>query len=137
MNLTYEQCLEAKKVLSDLMDTDLPVKIGLDIARLSNIIDEEAKIYAKAAKSLIKNYEVKPTHSEGSMVSFTSDVIGKNDDETRDLKKQKLLEWTEKMTTLLESTTKDINVEKIQIPADMLSLSMRKLKPIADFIEVT
>jgi len=137
MKLTYKQTVEAQASLMELNKLNLPVGASIEIARLSNRIDAEVLIFAKTRDKLVKDYQIKPSHTEREdMLSFTCEAIGADSEETQKLKEQQLKEFVDKFHELLDGETSDLGEHKIQLPKDIV-VKPKMLRAIADFIEVT
>ena len=137
MKITYNQAVDAQKALVELNNIPLPVKVGLEIARLSNALDEEVKVFIQERTKLIKDYQIEPSHGEDEgMFTFITKVEGKTPKETKKLKESNLRTFADNMKELLESETKDIGKFRITIPDDV-KLKPKTLKAIAGFIGVS
>lgn len=136
MKLTYRRILEIQMSLMEFNKLKLPIACSLDIAKLSNHIDIEVGLFTKTRDKLIRDFAIKPSHTEQTDVfSFTSTVKGEDDKETQELKKRNLTEFAEKFMELLESETSDIPIQSIHLPEDVV-IAPKHLKILADFVRI-
>ncbi len=136
MKLTYQRAVEAQVALNELSKINLPVESSIEIARLSNQIDVEAKIFASIRDKLINDYQVKPSHTEREdMLSFTCSALGVDSEDTQRVKEENLKKFVHEFQKLLDTETVELPENKIKLPKDIL-IKPKSLKAIADFIEV-
>lgn len=136
MRLTNIQAWEAQQALSKLMDMDLPIKVSLDIALVSNLVDAQVNAFTKVRDNLFRKYAIKtsPGEAEGT-VRFESQVKGETEEETGKLRQENLEAFMEKLTELMEAKTEDLVFKKIELPAD-ITIKPEILKPLTQFVEV-
>lgn len=136
VKITYMEALEAQLALMELNKINLPIRASLAIARLSNLIDGEAKVFAKTRDKLVKDYSIIPSHTEREdVLSFSTTIEGATQDETKTLKESQLKEFVDKFHELLNTETNDLGDTKIELPEDVV-FKPKMLKPLAKFIEV-
>jgi hypothetical protein len=130
MKITNREALLAQAALSKLAELDLPVKISLDIAIISNMIDERVKVFGKVRDGIFKKYSIKVSKGDTEdSVKFESKVEGD------DAKRENLDAFGDKFSDLLDAKTDDLVFRKIKLPSDV-SVKPDVLKPLVDFIEV-
>ena len=130
MKLTNFEALGAQQALSKLMTFDLPVKVSLDIALISNMVDERVRVFNIVRNSLFKKYSIK-TSSDGTkgVIKFESTVEG------NEQKKENLDAFMEKFNELLEAKTEDMIFKKIELPSDIV-VKAEILKNLTEFIVI-
>ncbi len=130
MKLNNMEALQAQQALSKLMALDLPVKVSLDIALVSNMVDGQAKAFGIVRDNLFKKYSIKTSKGEtDGAIKFESKVEG--DEQQR----ENLEAFMEKFNDLLEAKTGDMVFKKIQLPPDIM-VKPEILKALTDFVEV-
>ena len=130
MRITYQRALEAQLVLMELNNLNLPVKSAVGLARFSNFIDSELKIYDHERRKLIANYNIVVRHGDTeTLFNLSCPTVDEED------KEPNLREFTARFQELLGTELPDWDAEKIMLPED-LTFSPKRLKAVADFIEV-
>lgn len=137
MKLSYRQALEASNSLMQLDKLELPIETGIQIARLSNMIDVELKIFTKERDKLVKSYKIKSEHADKEdFLSLSTAIEAEDGEDTRALKEETLREFVDKFEELLNQETPDYNIT-IPLPKDKgLTIKSKFLKAIEGFVEV-
>lgn len=136
MKITYKQALEASISLMELNKLNLPIRTGIAIARLSNLIDGELRLFAIERDKLVKTYKIIPSHTEDeNILSFATNAKGEGGEEEKSLKMEVLREFTTKFQDLLETETPDWDIGLIPLPEN-IEFKPKLLKAIVDFVEV-
>ena len=136
MKLTNMEALQAQKALSGLMELDLPVKVSLDIALISNMVDEQVKAFSRVRDKLFNTYSIKtePCNPDGS-IKFVSTIEGETEEATGKLRAENLEAFGEKFSDLLEAKTGDLVFSKIQLPEGII-IKPSVLKALTGFVEI-
>jgi hypothetical protein len=130
MRLTNVEALMAQEALGKLNDLDLPIKTSLDIAIISNMIEQETKSYGVVLQKLYKKHSVIGTPSEdGKSISFECTLEGEDE------KAKNMQEFVDDMNELLESKTNELSFKPIKLPSDT-KVKPDVLRPLVKFIEV-
>ncbi len=129
MKITNKQAVEAQQAIMSLLGLDLPVKVSLEIAKLSVNVDKQVAAFTKVRDSLIQNYQIKVSAGDtaGKMV-FSTNITGEKEKEVA------LLEFMSKVNELVDSETDDIS-GAIHLP-DGINIKPEILKPLVQFIEM-
>jgi len=142
MKLTNMEVLNASGALAKLMEMDLPIKVSLDVAIISNLVDVQTKAYGQVLQNLYKKYSVKAEPQENGGVQFTCTIgADKPDDglaineETAKLRQENMEAFAEKLNDLLEANTADMNFKKIKLP-DNITIKPEILKSLTEFVEI-
>jgi len=142
MRLTNVKLMEAQGALAKLMELDLPIMASLNIALVSNTVDQEVKAFAMVRDKIFKDCQVKAEPGEvAGTVNFrctagTEPVKGEEPDEaTKKLRQEKLETFAEKFNELMEARTDDMKFAKIQLPSD-LKIKPEILKSLTEFVEI-
>lgn len=136
MKLNNLEAIQAQGSLSRLMEIDLPIKVSLDIAIISNIVDVQVKAYGVVLGNLYKKYSIRPEASEGEGTTrFTCSVAGENEEASIKLRGENLEAFAEKFNDLLEAKTEDLTFKKIQLPSD-ITIKPEILKALTEFVEI-
>ena len=141
MKLKNLEALQAQRALSKLIEVDLPVKVSLDIALISNMVDVQARAFGLVRDKLLKTYSIKTQPGEivGS-IKFESTVKGETEEETSKLQTENLEAFVEKFNDLMEAKTEDLQFKKIQLPKEVggkpLQIKPEILKALVEFVEV-
>lgn len=134
MRLTYRRALEAQLAVIELNKLNLPIECCLEVARFSNVLDDEMQLFARERDRLVKAYGIKPSHTEDEDILNLSTTIEGEGEDTRSLKESQLKEFVSKFNELLERETPDWDF-KIKLPKGV-RFKPKLLKPIADFVEI-
>ena len=129
MKLTNMEVLNASGALAKLMEMDLPIKVSLDVAIISNLVDVQTKAYGQVLQNLYKKYSVKAEPQENGGVQFTCTL----EDETQ--KQENMEAFAEKLNDLLEANTADMQFKKIQLPED-ITIKPEILKSLVEFVSI-
>ena len=139
VSLTYQQAIDATKVLLVLNKQKLPIRTSLAIARLSNLIDAELKTFTNARNALFGAYTISAQHvaEEGKdLTQFVTGVQGKNPEETRQKKIENLKAFNQKFNALLRSKMPEWDLEPIRLPPTVEDIQPKLLFPLAEIIEI-
>ena len=136
MKLNNMEAIQAQSALAELSKRDdLPVRVSLDIALISNMIDTHIKAYGVVLQGLYKKYSIKPEQKEGEGVQFTCTAKADTDEATDKLRAENLEAFAGKFNDLLEANTGDMQFAKIKLPAD-IKVKPQILKALTEFVEV-
>jgi len=135
------EIIKVKEALSKLIEMNLPIKVKLDIALISNAIDKQVKAYNIVRDSLFREYSIKPGQGkeEGS-VTFECTLKGEDEAGTDKLHGDNLRVFSQKFNELLDTETGDMVFEKIRLPCEIdgkpLQIKFEDLKVLAEFVEI-
>ena len=141
MRLTNTEVIRAQEALSKLMEMDLPVKVSLDIAIISNLVARQTRAFGMVRDRLFKTYSIQTPkgETEGS-IRLESAVKGETEEETVKLKQENMEAFLEKFNNLLEAKTEDLQFKSIQLPKEIdgkpLQIKPSILAALTEFVEV-
>jgi len=142
MRLTNVKLMEAQQALAKLMELDLPIMASLNIALVSNTVDQEVKAFAMVRDKIFKDCSIKaePGEVQGTVnfrcTAGTEPAKGEEpDEETAKLRKEKLETFAEKFNELMEARTDDMKFAKIKLPSD-LKIKPEILKSLTEIVEI-
>lgn len=134
MKLTNYEVLQAQNKLAELSQRDdIPIRASLDIAIISNMVDVQVKAYSTVLQTLYKKYSVKAEPGENT-IKFTC-TLKDEADETGELKSANLQAFLEKLDSLLEANTADIQFNRVKLPSD-IKIKPEILKALTEFVEI-
>ena len=140
MKVTLRDAVDIYKMTLALGQVSLPFKASLDLARLSNLAEKEARLFTDQRKKLEAEYGVVAEAREDDLMSYATTLEPDNGDDTEEFKKAKVTEWLTRFNELVMQETAEWDMPIIQIPAaklEGLTYTPLQLKAIAPFIEVT
>lgn len=136
MKLTNLEALQAQTALGKLGELDLPIKTSLDVAIITNLIEQQTKTYGVVLQNLYKKHSIKTEpNKETGGVNFTCMAKADTDEATGKLRSENLETFADKFNELLEAKTDDMVFKKIKLPDD-LKIKPEVLKALVDFVEV-
>lgn len=136
MRLTNAELTQAHGALSRLMDMDLPIMVSLDIALVSNLVEQRVKAFGMVRDQLLKTHHIQVKPGEQPNITIlTCTLNGETEEATEKIRAEAMQVFSEKFTALLEARTEDLLFKKIQLPKD-ITIKPGILKALTDFVEV-
>ena len=135
MKLNNMEVIQAQGALGKLGELDLPIKVSLDIALISNMVDVQVKAYQTVLQGIYKKYSIKTEPLETGGVQFNSTADGETEEATVKLRQGNLEAFSGKLNDLLEANTQDMSFKKIQLPSN-ITIKPEILKSLTEFVEV-
>ncbi len=137
MKLKYLDILQAQSALTKLNDiAELPILASLDIAIISNSIDQRVKAYQTAISKLYKDYSIKVSQENGQS-KFECTLK----DAVDEVKNENIIKCVDGINQLLDADAEELTFKKIKIPKEVngksIQLKPEILKPLVDFIEIS
>jgi hypothetical protein len=134
--LTNQEAITAQQALVELNKVELPVRVSMDIAILTNIMEKQVRVFSDVRNKLFKQYDIKvePGEIPGS-ARFTCTMK----DET---KRQETLEkFLDAFNELTSATGEKFSYEPIKVPQKFndkdVAIRGEVLLPLIKFIVLT
>jgi hypothetical protein len=136
MKITYKQAIEAQGQLLALNQILLPVKESLKLARLTNFINSEIRLYIEARDKLLRQYKIKREHDDKTEgLYLTCELTPSESENAERFKEKKLKEFDRDFNELLDTETADYKGELIKLP-ETFEFKGHQISAVECFLEV-
>ena len=133
MKITNSEVLQANQALNRLMEIKLPVKISLDIALVTKLLQGQVQAFSVVRDKLYKTYTIvtEPGETNGQVV-FKCKEEGKE--------KENLEAFQNEFNELLEAETEELKFRAIQLPTEVngesLQIEPSIMVALTKFVEI-